>query len=290
VTGASVAPAGVLAGALSASAGASGGAGLVSAAGSVRAAALAAAFFAAAFLGAALPLAAVLAGAAFLLVVFLVVALASRDGAAGSAAGCSSRTRPSRSARRRTRSACASSIPEEWVFTPMPNLRHRSRHSLFVIPSSVASSWTRIFLAKTPYNQPFVVFGFVVVGRASRTHLGGSQCLSSRSRYGRHEQPWISYAFPVAGARSSGPGAEGHEQMRHGVRQAVDTRPGCQCRAKLRAHPVYDLAPEFPPAPPQNGRAGVAVLGAGTRHTSGSGPRQRLPRLLRHILRRGVVG
>lgn len=68
--------------------------------------------------------------------------------------GCSSRIRPSRSARRRTRSAWASSIPEECVFTPIPMSRARSRHSLFVIPSSLASSWTRIFAAKFPLTSP----------------------------------------------------------------------------------------------------------------------------------------
>jgi len=70
--------------------------------------------------------------------------------------GCSGRVRPSRSARRRTRSACASSIPEECVLTPIPNARERSRVSLFVIPSSLASSWTRIFAAKVVSDQPFV--------------------------------------------------------------------------------------------------------------------------------------
>jgi hypothetical protein len=68
--------------------------------------------------------------------------------------GCSWRTRPSRSARRRTRSACASSIPEECVFTPMPSAKQRSRHSLFVSPSSLASSWTRIFAAKFFLTSP----------------------------------------------------------------------------------------------------------------------------------------
>ena len=71
--------------------------------------------------------------------------------------GCSSRVRPSRLARRRTRSACASSMPEECVLTPIPNARERSRVSLFVIPSSLASSWTRIFAAKVVSDQPFVV-------------------------------------------------------------------------------------------------------------------------------------
>ncbi|MCU1344657.1 MAG: hypothetical protein JWL70_923, partial [Acidimicrobiia bacterium] len=69
--------------------------------------------------------------------------------------GCWSRTRPSRSARRRTRSACASSIPEEWLFTPMPRAMLRSSASLFVRPSSLASSWTLIFPA-TCVNNPFV--------------------------------------------------------------------------------------------------------------------------------------
>lgn len=70
------------------------------------------------------------------------------------ASGCCERTRPSRSARRRTRSACASSIPEECVLTPMPNDRQRSRHSLFVSPSSLASSWTLVFAAKFSLTSP----------------------------------------------------------------------------------------------------------------------------------------
>src|SRR5690606_37897331 len=79
--------------------------------------------------------------------------------------GCSARTKPSRWARRRTRSACASSMPEECVFTPMPRSLERSRVSLFVIPSSFASSWTRIFAAKVVSDQPFVFL------RARTAHL-----------------------------------------------------------------------------------------------------------------------
>ena len=59
-------------------------------------------------------------------------------GAASS--GCTSRLRPSRSALRRARSACASSILEEWLFTPMPSTEQRSSISLLVSPSSRASS------------------------------------------------------------------------------------------------------------------------------------------------------
>ena len=54
--------------------------------------------------------------------------------------GWTSRLRPSRSAFRRTRSAWASSMLEEWLFTPIPSAAHRSSVSLFVSPSSRASS------------------------------------------------------------------------------------------------------------------------------------------------------
>lgn len=70
---------------------------------------------------------------------FFLVALGS--------SGCSSRIKPSRSALRRTRSAWASSMLDECVLTAMPSATHRSSVSLFVRPSSFASSWTRIFAA-----------------------------------------------------------------------------------------------------------------------------------------------
>ncbi len=54
--------------------------------------------------------------------------------------GWTSRLRPSRSALRRTRSAWASSMLEEWLFTPIPKETARSSASLFVRPSSLASS------------------------------------------------------------------------------------------------------------------------------------------------------
>ncbi len=54
--------------------------------------------------------------------------------------GWTARRSPSLSALRRTRSAWASSIEEEWLLTPMPSDTHRSRASLFVRPSSRASS------------------------------------------------------------------------------------------------------------------------------------------------------
>jgi len=54
--------------------------------------------------------------------------------------GWTARRSPSLSALRRTRSAWASSIEEEWLFTPMPSDTQRSSASLFVRPSSRASS------------------------------------------------------------------------------------------------------------------------------------------------------
>jgi hypothetical protein len=60
---------------------------------------------------------------------------------AGDAASAwAGRRSPSASALRRTRSAWASSIDDEWLFTPIPSDRQRSSASLFVSPSSRASS------------------------------------------------------------------------------------------------------------------------------------------------------
>ena len=66
--------------------------------------------------------------------------LGVRGGAESGSGGCTARIIPSRSAFRRARSAWASSIDEEWLFTPMPSDKHRSRASLLVRPSSRASS------------------------------------------------------------------------------------------------------------------------------------------------------
>ena len=61
-------------------------------------------------------------------------------GLAGGSSGWTGRRKPSASALRRTRSAWASSIDDEWLFTPMPRDRLRSSASLFVSPSSRANS------------------------------------------------------------------------------------------------------------------------------------------------------
>jgi len=69
----------------------------------------------------------------------LAAAAFGRSSAGGSSTA-TSRRRPSRSAFLRTRSACASSMDEEWLFTPMPSDKARSSASLLVSPSSLASS------------------------------------------------------------------------------------------------------------------------------------------------------
>jgi hypothetical protein len=69
---------------------------------------------------------------------FLVALLAFFAGAGSS--GWTGRLSPSASALRRTRSAWASSIDEEWLLTPIPRDSARSRPSLLVRPSSLASS------------------------------------------------------------------------------------------------------------------------------------------------------
>jgi hypothetical protein len=70
--------------------------------------------------------------------------------------GDTSRVSPSRFALRRTRSAWGSTTLDEWLFTPMPSDSQRSRHSLFVSPSSLASSYTRMFPANGLLS-PFVM-------------------------------------------------------------------------------------------------------------------------------------
>jgi hypothetical protein len=106
---------------------------------------VAAAFFAGAFLAAAF-----FAGAAtdpssastFFTAAFLAAAFLTGF----SSSGCASRFNPSLTAFRRTRSACASSIEDDTPLTSMPIVFERSSASLFVRPSSFASSAIRIFL------------------------------------------------------------------------------------------------------------------------------------------------
>ena len=125
---------------------------------------LAAAFLATAFLATAFfagfsasSAASVVLAAAFFAGAFFAAAFFSGFGSSG----CSSRMRPSRSARRRTRSACASMIDDEWLFTSIPMTRQRSTASLLVRPSSLASSWTRMFFGNltSAFQDRFVQVG-----------------------------------------------------------------------------------------------------------------------------------
>ena len=75
-------------------------------------------------------------------------ALAVLGGSGSSSGGWWSRISPSRSARRRTRSACASTTLDEWLLSPIPSASQRSSVSLLVRPSSRASSYSRIFAGK----------------------------------------------------------------------------------------------------------------------------------------------
>ena len=69
--------------------------------------------------------------------------------------GCSGRVRPSRMARRRTMSAYASLSDDEWLFTGTPSLTESSTASALVMPSSLASSCTRMFFGHAS-DQPFL--------------------------------------------------------------------------------------------------------------------------------------
>ncbi len=63
-------------------------------------------------------------------------------------------TRPSRSALRRTRSAWASCIDDDALFTPMPRDSARRRVSSLLRPSSLERAWMRIFAGGTGGGCP----------------------------------------------------------------------------------------------------------------------------------------
>ena len=88
--------------------------------------AFAADFFTAAFLAGAFLVAAFFAGVASPSSVFFAAAFFAAFLTGLASCGCVSRIKPSRLARERTRSACWSMMVDDWVFTPMPNLPHKS--------------------------------------------------------------------------------------------------------------------------------------------------------------------
>jgi hypothetical protein len=146
-------------------------------------------------------------------------------------AGCSARTRPSRSARLRTRSACASSMPEECVLTPMPSALDRSRVSLFVRPSSLASSCTRIFAAKVVSDQPFVFSrtrcAHLMV-RIAALHPRADRCPATNSdRVSPVLQRFPGRLPPVRNARANAPRRTACARHASSVaRQSHAPRPG----------------------------------------------------------------
>jgi hypothetical protein len=83
-------------------------------------------------------------------VAFTALTALAALGALAAASGCTSRRSPSASARRRMRSAWASSMDAEGLEAPIPSFWARPSNSLLVRPSSLESSCTRIFFcAKT---------------------------------------------------------------------------------------------------------------------------------------------
>jgi hypothetical protein len=89
-------------------------------------------------------------GAAFGPVDFVVFVAFEALAALAASSGWTSRRRPSASARRRMRSAWASSMDAEGLDAPMPSFWASVSSSLLVRPSSLESSCTRIFFwAKT---------------------------------------------------------------------------------------------------------------------------------------------
>ena len=105
--------------------------------------------------------------------------------------GCWGRVRPSRSARRRTRSACCSIMVEEWVFAPTPRALERSIISALVIPSSLASSCIRMFFDKTS-----TAFRAVALNRQTGQRLVSCSCSPSslRRRIGVLRVLWVRVA------------------------------------------------------------------------------------------------
>ncbi len=198
----------------------------------------AAAFLAGAFLPAA-DLAADLAGAFF---------------AGAGSSGCPSRTRPSFSALRRTRSAWASSMLDECVLTPMPRSNDRSRVSLLVRPSSLASSWTRIFAANV--GSPVFLrlscecsrtrFGCSVPGRwcVRRCARGRARSISLAHPWGRaRSRNWGSGTRPARRRTGHRPGRSapepGKPERTHRFGRPARDNVATPGRARRHGRPVY---------------------------------------------------
>jgi len=106
------------------------------------------------------------------LVAFVVLA------AFAASSGWTSRRRPSASARRRIRSAWASSIDAEGLEAPMPSFWASVSSSLLVRPSSLESSCTRIFF----WAKTFPCFSYPLP-RAQLSILPQSPLMQSATRF-----------------------------------------------------------------------------------------------------------
>jgi hypothetical protein len=211
----------------------------------------------------------------------------------GGSSGCTSRTRPSRSALRRTRSACASTMLEEWLLTPIPSALQRSSVSLFVSPSSLASSYTRMFAGKS-CPQPFIV------GSRGHTPPGAWRlcvpwtptCLSSHDpggsdevspgqpgratvRTARGHQSGATVCRPndrIVRSQSAVSGTDGNGAV------ARNARPSREAAAPRHSNPAPTHAPRPSEAPPM---PTVPSARRVTRTRSAAGPAIRQPTQVR---------
>jgi hypothetical protein len=195
--------------------------------------------------------------------------------------GCLSRRSPSRSALRRTRSAWASSMLDEWLVTPIPRSRQRSNASLLVRPSSRPSSYTRIFLAKS-YVNPFL-------GRHRRRHPSLSSHVLELSYEAWQRLRWSPGPERPARMPCAVLPARGKPRMEDRVPRPHTTRPrGREDREPTRVLPER-------PGPRAPGRSWVRrcdnrCTSALAASASPPPPRLGRPRLRRRLLTRWRLG
>lgn len=158
-------------------------------------------------------------------------------------------SRPSRSALRRTRSAWASTMLDEWDLTPILSAKQSSSVSWLVSPSSLASSWTRIFPGKECPLQD-----------CSARSLGPG----------------------------ASPGRDGHASrslsISPGRTSALRARPKARRRRAASRQPMSSHSQAPRPGPDPNRNAPPAAMR--TRRISTLGRRVRQPMQVRTVLRR----
>ena len=215
---------------------------------------LAGSFFAVSFLAAAFFAGFSAASSSFFATAFFATAFFAVVFFSGlGSSGCSSRIRPSRSARWRTRSACCSMIDDEWLFTSMPIDMQRSTASLLVRPSSLASSWTRMFFAKLTSAFPLRPVGAsgdlgVLIGDET-----GAQSAPQRAPFHRHRNARRFAAQPrTATVRDNGRSKTTVDDDVTRQRAGVESTTATHARAcrTMAAMCHASEAPSPRPAPP----------------------------------------